>query len=243
MYLWKHTQEDVVKPFLVLKQHDDEVNGLDFHKTMGVCCSGSDDQKAIVWDLEGQPMRVLEDHASSVYGIKFLGARQEYSVATCCFDKVTRIFDMRDKEVTKRLKGHVDDVIGIDVTDGGHGESEYIATGSDDGHIHVWDLRQEVKPLYDFDTNNFFNSNNCEVKRVRFSPPGGHIAAATSKGEVLVYTLGGAQPESPAANLRHEVSDDEGQNCVFGISWRWRDDKKCLVSASHDHTSRCWEMY
>lgn len=222
--------------------HSDEVNGLDFHPTKHVLCSAADDNKAIIWDFEeGCSLRVLDKHEKAVYGCKFMGPGQEFQVATCCFDRKTRIFDMRDKQVVKCLgdnnDGHTDDVIGIDICGGDNNSAPYmIATGSDDGQILVWDIRKWQRAFV-FDTNKYFKEAGTEVKRVRFSPTGEYIAAGTSKHAVMVYSLRGAQSSEPAAALKH------GTDCVFSVNWgRWPNGKQFLVSASHDTTCSYWEM-
>lgn len=81
------------------------------------------------------------------------------------------------------------------------------------------------------------------MKRIRFSPCGGYLAAGTSKGSVLVYEIGGAQQEFPIANLKHSNNGKADSICVFGVDWgQWPDGQKFLVSGSHDHSCSFWNM-
>merc|ERR1711907_101958 len=95
VYLWDTDSGQQLK---ALSGHRDEVNDIDFHSAQMVMATASDDGTAIVWDyLEGRPLRWLDKHEDKVYGTTFLGKEQEFLVATCCFDKTTRIFDMRSE--------------------------------------------------------------------------------------------------------------------------------------------------
>mmetsp|Transcript_124741 Transcript_124741/g.353104 ORF Transcript_124741/g.353104 Transcript_124741/m.353104 type:complete len:428 (+) Transcript_124741:232-1515(+) len=228
VYLWDHTSGKMLRK---LAGHTNEVNGLDFHPTQQVLCSASDDKKALVWDFtEGIVLRTLDKHTMAVYGTAFLGQENQYLVATCCFDQETRIFDMRTKEQVHSLKGHDDDVIGIDY----NGATAYLATGSDDGTIKIYDCRKNWEVVHDINTNVDTTLASNEVKRVRFSHDGQMLAAACSTGRVLVYDMNNPT-NTPIANLKgHE-------DCVFDVAWgKNKQGKKMLVSASHDFSANYW---
>lgn len=71
-----------------------------------------------------------------------------------------------------------------------------------------------------------------EAKRVAFSPDGNMLAVACSSQNVLVFDMK-AQTDEPYAKLRGHG------DCVFDVAWApW--DSGLLVSASHDHTWKCW---
>lgn len=223
VYLWNTLQGTCTK----LSGHNDEVNGIDFHPIQHVMCTTSDDCKALIWDFQGGAvLRTLEYHTRQVYGTTFLGAENQYLVATSCFDQKTRIFDMREKQVVAQLHMHSDEVVGIDYSS----NLRYLATGSDDGLIKVsdsrhWRLQQTI------DTRKVVPDN--EVKRVAFSADGGFLAAACSSGRVLVYDMKDA---SLHASL------DGHSDCVFDVTWGTcpRTGARILISASHDHTCHYW---
>lgn len=174
-------------------------------------------------------LRTLDKHTDAVYGCVFLGQENQFLVATCCFDKNTRIFDMRDKSVVACLQMHDDDVIGID-----YSPSKFLlATGSDDGKIGIWDSRQWRQQVT-IDTAAQVDADN-EVKRVAFSPNGQWLAAACSSGKVLVYDID---------NNGKEICQLGGHtDCVFDVTWGVDPvtNKKLLVSASHDATCNYWQ--
>jgi len=228
VYLWDHRTGRLKSQ---LKGHTHEVNGIDFHTSQQVMCTASDDSRVIIWDFqEGMILRTLDKHTKQVYGATFLGRENQYYVATCSFDQKTRVFDMRDKQVVALLQMHTDEVIGIDYSS--HGQ--VLATGSDDGSIGLWCTRT-WKLQHRFDTKEHCKDN--EVKRVSFSPGGDMLAAACSSKRVLVYNIN-QRSHVPMADLSGHT------DCVFDATWGVcpQTHAKILVSASHDHTCRYWQM-
>jgi len=227
VYLWDHERGERK---VVLSDHQDEVNGIDFHLEQKVIVTASDDCKAIVWDFqEGLNLRTLDKHTKPVYGCCFLGLEHQYSVATTSFDFKTRVFDMRDKQVVALLEDHSDDVIGVAYNT----PLRTLATSSDDGLICLydtatWKVREKIE------TRKHEGIGDNEVKRIAFAPDGTRLAAACSSGRVLVYDLTN-NTAVPAQLTGHT-------DCVFDVTWGTcpNSNKKLLVSASHDHTCRHW---
>mmetsp|Transcript_113038 Transcript_113038/g.225095 ORF Transcript_113038/g.225095 Transcript_113038/m.225095 type:complete len:337 (-) Transcript_113038:35-1045(-) len=228
VYLWNYQSGELVKR---LTGHTDEVNGIDFHSSQQVMCTASDDCKVIIWDYqEGLTLRTLNQHKKAVYGATFLGQENQYFVATCCFDTMTRIFDMRDKTVVATLGTHTDDVIGIDYAS----NKMCLATGSDDGMICLWDARTwKLQRQINTKLAQSAEDSENEVKRVAFSPDGTCLAAACSSGRVLVYDMNNY-------DLKADLGDHT--DCVFDVTWGAcpTTKTKILVSASHDHTCKYW---
>lgn len=94
-------------------------------------------------------------------------------VATASFDFTAKLWDPRSAEDVQTLRGHLEDVIGVDIDDSG----TYLATGSDDKTCRVWDLRMG-HPIV------VLQAHSGEVKRVVFSPYGKLLA--TTSGDTTV---------------------------------------------------------
>merc|ERR1711976_485923 len=125
-------------------------------------------------------------------GAAFLGAECQYNVATSSFDQKVRIYDMRDRTVVETLQEHYDDVIGIDFCEA----RRWLASGSDDGSVCIWDTRAWHTPLFKIDTRKARGvPADNEVKRVKFNPDGSKLATGSNGQHVLVYDLAGAAPE------------------------------------------------
>jgi len=229
VYLW-NTQSGAL--LRTLEGHKDEVNGIDFHSKQQVCCTASDDCKCLIWDFEeGKVLRELEKHTKAVYGSTFLGDDNQYLVATCCFDQKARVWDIRDKQLVVQVHTHTDDVIGISYSS----QQSLLATGSDDGLICLHDSKT-WKKLSEINTRKMAPDN--EVKRVAWSPCGTYLAAATSSKQVLVYKCDITEQGQPPLVAQLHGHDD----CVFDVAWGTcaSSNRKVLVSASHDKTSRIW---
>jgi WD40 repeat protein len=213
-----------------LAGHTDEVNSLDFHPTQHVVATSSDDSTAIVWDAtQCQPLRVLDQHTQAVYGVKFLGKQYEFLMLTVSFDRKVRLFDMRDKSVVRTVEGHTDDVIGVDYCE----KRDWIATGSDDGHIAMFDVRTWQKAL-DLDTNQVSRAlERNAVKRIKFSPSGNFIAAGCSRNCAAVFDI-----DNIRDNSQHHILMGHTE-CVFDVAWG-NSNPGFLVTASHDHTWKYW---
>eukprot|EP00927_Polykrikos_kofoidii_P050821 TRINITY_DN44696_c0_g1_i1.p1 TRINITY_DN44696_c0_g1~~TRINITY_DN44696_c0_g1_i1.p1 ORF type:complete len:445 (+),score=73.70 TRINITY_DN44696_c0_g1_i1:89-1336(+) len=228
IYIWEHTTGTLKKRF---PGHTSEVNGIDFHSSQNIMCSASDDKKLIIWDYHaGLMLRTMTDHQDAVYGATFMaGKENEFLVASCSFDRKIRIFDMRTKKVVSELRGHTDDVIGLDYC----ASRGTLASSSDDGLVILWDFKKQ-EALQKLQTRVDLDSSENEVKRVKFSPDGAYLAAACSNGCVAVYDL------DNKCTLRETLGGHA--QCVFEVAWGVcpKSQRKVLVTASHDHTSRIW---
>jgi WD40 repeat protein len=226
-----------------LHGHEEDANAIDFHPTQHIMATASDDRTAKIWDFaEGKELRTLDQHEEAVYGSIFLGPEMEYSLATCSFDKHVRIFDMRDESVQQEMQHHHEDIIGITFSD----QKRLLATGGDDGFINMYDFRQTTStgpwPLLK-QINTRLDHIDCEVKRINFDKTGDMLAAACSTGDVLVYDL--SKMDSDGAPHVKEVARLGGhEECCFDVAWtstiKNGKEKRVLVSASHDATTRVW---
>lgn len=107
-----------------------------------------------------------------MYGVCFQ-PNGGHLVATASFDFTAKLWDPRSAEDVQTLRGHLEDVIGVDIDDSG----TYLATGSDDKTCRVWDLRMG-HPIV------VLQAHAGEVKRVVFSPYGKLLA--TTSGDTTV---------------------------------------------------------
>jgi WD40 repeat protein len=235
VYVWNYERN---KLLCKLGAHTDEVNGVAFHSSQNVICSSSDDSKAIIWDFhEGIKLRSLSDHTGQVYGSTFLGDEYAYNVATCCFDRKIRVFDMRNKSVVTTLEAQAADIIGMDFC----GARHYLATGSDDGQIRLWDARNWRHCLFDIDTqrNCIFDKRweQNEVKRIAFNSSGTKLATGNSVNQALVYDLVGPSPQIFGILGGTASHSDCVFDCAFGFDSLG---VEFVVDASHDHTCYVW---
>jgi WD40 repeat protein len=231
VYLWHYERNMLITR---LHGHTDEVNGVAFHPSQQVICTTSDDTTAMIWDFhEGIKLRVLEGHVKAAYGATFLGAKCQFNVATCSFDQKVRVYDMRDKSIVATLQEHYDEVIGIDFSE----SKNWLASGSDDGRICVWDIRAWATPLFKIDTRKDSDEPENEVKRVKFNPDGTKLAAGSSSKQALVYNLTGTSPQVHGILVGQVAHTDCIFDCCFGVDGQGGE---FIVDASHDQTCSMW---
>eukprot|EP00929_Paragymnodinium_shiwhaense_P057983 TRINITY_DN29042_c0_g1_i2.p1 TRINITY_DN29042_c0_g1~~TRINITY_DN29042_c0_g1_i2.p1 ORF type:complete len:405 (+),score=73.54 TRINITY_DN29042_c0_g1_i2:68-1282(+) len=235
----------------ILGAHEDEVNCIDFHPEKNVLASVSDDGSCKIWDYAeatGQALRSLrvqEHHQQGadprLYGCTFLGGEKEgleFSVATCGFDRVTRIWDMRSNVVVSALGPSADDVIGLDFCP----RTCQLATGADDGSIDIYDIRKlrekkdgKSELVTSIQTRAFAGLAQNEVKRVKFSPNGKLLAAACSLGCVLTFDT--AEPHEIWAHAKtpNPQAIPDLAPPVFSVAWHEsKAGKLSLATVAHD---------
>lgn len=229
-YLWNHETGEFLSR---LEGHTNEVNCITFHPTQQVCCTCSDDCLAIIWDFkDAQKIRTLRNHTKEVYSASFMGGAFEFYVATACFDRKVRIFDMRGPSITQELTGHTDDILGIDFSE----STLQLASSADDGTICVWDVRQWGEPIFTIDSRTNPGIPGNELKRLGFNQDGTLLAVGCSAHCTLVYDLAGESPVVAGHLAGHS-------DCVFDVCWGVDDSgAEFLIDASHDNTSFVWRM-
>ncbi len=125
-----------------------------------------------IWIASKHWCSTMQGHRHGVYGVCFQ-PHGGHLVATASFDFTAKLWDPRSGEDVQTLRGHLEDVIGVDIDDSGM----YLATGSDDKTCRVWDLRMGSSVAV-------LQVHAGEVKRVAFSPFGRLLA--TTSGDTMV---------------------------------------------------------
>lgn len=217
------------------KAHRDEVNGLDFHHSQNVMCTASDDQRCLIWDFKERTVLRQLDHHSQVYSCTFFSSSvpMQFNIATCAKHAIS-VYDMRTcKTVTHVPDAHNDDIIGLDFS----AANGFLASGSDDGTISLWDHRN-WKLFKTIDTRNLEGLTGNSVKRLRFSPDGNQLAAGCVTSCVLVYD--GITEEAVGLPSR-AICSPASDVCVFDVAWAEpQPGSKMLISGAHDKTTRIW---
>lgn len=251
IHIWDYETGEVVS---TLQGHHGEVNGLAVHTEQSVLCSCGDDNQAIVWDYrDGIVLRNLRTHSAAVYSATFLGREFEYCVATTCFDQHTRLFDMRTRQVLRDLQGHANHIIGLAFS------NKYLATGSDDGTVLVYDIRRwDVLTVFqtadycyqpfhvptyergpDYRFTNITANGGLEVKRLAFNESGSSLGFGGGNRVFIVPTSSfGGDPGKPFNDGLQLVGH---QDCVFDVSFSQNaEGKAVLLSAGHDVCVKVW---
>ena len=95
------------------------------------------DCKMCIWDLGQLTMRHTCPHDAGIVELKWL--RDSPMVLTCAISRDLKLWDGRSGECLQTLTGHLDAVLVFAI--GYTAQGIYIATGSDDKTVRLWQPR------------------------------------------------------------------------------------------------------
>lgn len=130
------------------------------------------------------------------------------------------------------LGGHADDVVGCDVAPGPDG---WVATGSDDGSVRLWDPRRWDAPVATAVLG------STEVKRVRFAPArdrGGRLRLVAGCGDGVARVMTAMRRDRGTVSTDAELRG--ATETTFDAAFA--PDGRGVVTASHDGAWRAYEL-
>jgi WD40 repeat protein len=123
------------------------------------------------------------------------------------------------------LSGHAGPVNTLAFSPDGH----WLATGSGDQTVHLWDMNARRK-----DSKPFKLTSQGTISGLAFSPDGHWLAAAGSDGAALVWDLTAADPSIHPKILSGHDLDIHG--LAFSPDGHW------LATGSQDETAQLWDL-
>lgn len=153
-----------------------------YPKDTGMFLSSSVDQTLRVWDTNA--LQVVEKFR--LEGIVYhhqmpVNARKHCLVATACEDSRVYLCDLKSGSAIHILKGHTKAVVSVAWSP----RNEYfLATGSRDSKVLLWDVRKAVGSILSLDQHNgkggsrssaINTAHNGHVNGISFSPDGLHL--------------------------------------------------------------------
>ena len=138
-----------------------------------------------------------------------------------------RVLDAATGKIVLQYKRHSDYVKSVAWSP----DSTYIASGSKDNTVRIWNATSEIDFLTMPYTNVPYIKHTAPVRSVAWSPDGQYIASGSEDKTVRVWnaTTGIDNPYSP-------FTDHTGT--VFSVAWS--PDGKFIASGSEDHTVKVW---
>jgi guanine nucleotide-binding protein subunit beta-2-like 1 protein len=134
--------------------------------------TGSLDKTIRIWNVNGVCKHVVDknQHTDAVSCVKFFHQTKPFLCVTASWDKTIKVWDANYMTLLHTFIGHKAQINTLDMVNG----SSYLASGSRDGFIMVWDL---VK-------GKWLTSNDCEspVNCVLFSQKLYWLIIGTEKG-------------------------------------------------------------
>jgi len=245
---------------IVLRGHDDDVQGVAWSPDGGRLATASADRTARIWDAgNGNELTALRGHHDYVTGLAWSpdGGR----LATASADRTARIWDAEGGCELMVLHGHGRWVWGVAWSpDGGR-----LATASADRTARIWDAEggSELMVLHGHDGR---------VRSVAWSPDGGRLATASADRTARIWDAEGGSElvvlRGHAAEVRSVAWSPDGKRlaaassdgivriCEGGSgkellvlrghgaevrSVAWSPDGKRLATGSGDHSARIWD--
>lgn len=194
--------------------------------------SGSSDRTVQLWEtVTGEPIgEPLKGHQSAVLSVDFSPDGQR--VVSSSTDGTVRLWDTATEGVLSRsfdssTTGVSADGIGssgfraIAVSPDG----QYAVSGSNDGTIHLWDVRTR-KGL-----SQSFAGHGKTVRSVAFSPDGQWVVSGSNDGTVRLWDVKSGDEIVRLVELQQEIS-----SVAFSPNGQW------VVSGNNDGTVRLWDV-
>ncbi len=184
--------------------HTKKANAMDFSPDSSRIVTGSDDGKAIVWEVvTGKPLLVLTGHTKPVNAVDF--SPDGAWIATGSADGTARIWDGYSGQLQHSLSTQylVRDVIFSP-------DNKRLLTGGLDNTTRVWDVQTGKELLV-------LRGQSKAVDHVAFSPEGKLIATASEGEETIkVWDAATGQELMTFPGLDAEFGPDENSLLVFG---------------------------
>jgi WD40 repeat protein len=160
------------KLVMLLKGHTNVVSSLAFSPNSRYLVSASQDNNAIIWDInKQQQLHTLKGHTNHIYASAFTPDSKR--VVTGSDDHSLRLWRVSNGELIAKLQGHSDDVSAVAISP----QDGTIASGSYDHTIRLWNGKtgRFIKTL---------TNQGTQVGSLSFSPDGGYLVSGVAQGEV-----------------------------------------------------------
>ncbi|KAI5479814.1 DnaJ family protein [Pseudohyphozyma bogoriensis] len=212
-----------VSPLNRFKGHRDEVNVVKFSPCGTLLASCSDDKTVRVWSLKGiaglnlgekwtskdegrliddkehDGVLVLKGHSSDVHTLAWApkNSAGPRTIASASFDNTTKLWNADTGECLHTFKHHTDFVYSVSFMPG---LGEYLAVGSNDSKLTVWDVKEKkLKLVYE---------NSGPIYEISWHPAGTHIASIMPNA----HRSGAARKKAKAAASKGASSSSAGSN-------------------------------
>jgi guanine nucleotide-binding protein subunit beta-2-like 1 protein len=152
--------------------HTKDVLSVDLSADDRQIITGARDKQIKIWNVRSECKHTVDknQHTDAVSVVRFYQAKQPALCVTASFDKTIKVWDNFYMSLLHTFKGHTAQVTTLDIVE----NSNYLASGSRDGKVMIWDL---VKGMW-------FTTKDCDspVNCVLFSPKLYWLIIATEKG-------------------------------------------------------------
>jgi len=229
--LWDLNSETKPKLF---KGHTHDVTGVAFSSDNRQIVSGSRDRTVKLWNTVGECKHTYTEggHTDWVSSVRFSPDVTSPTVISGGWDKLVKVWNLREGKVSQTFVGHTGCVSTIAVCPAG----SVAASGGKDSKVFLWDL-SEQKMVVSLDAGS-------QVNQIAFNPNLFWLAAATNKSvkiwdlktRTVIADLGKTYPDllTPAPGTKTAIP--------HAISIAWSADGRTLYAGYTDNNIRVWEL-
>lgn len=191
--------------------HNNSISSVSYNSKHRTVLTGSYDNTAILWDMEGKVVNELIGHEGGVVNISQRGEL----IGTVSRDKTAKVWD-RQGELILTLEGHTEQVNAIEFVP----ERDWIITASFDGSIKIWD--------YEGNLLNNFNLQEEGIRAIEVVMQKERIIAGHKNGKISIIDFEGRVINTIVAHERM-ISDVDlmGENIISSSMdgyirfWSW----------------------
>ena len=204
---------------IVLRGHDDDVQGVAWSPDGGRLATASADRTARIWDAgNGNELTALRGHHDYVTGLAWSpdGGR----LATASADRTARIWDAEGGCELVVLRGHAAEVRSVAWSPDG----KRLAAASSDGIVRICEGGSGKELLV-------LRGHGAEVRSVAWSPDGKRLATGSGDHSARIWD---------ADSGRELIALHGHDKRVWGVAWS--PDGKRLATGSRDRTARIWDI-
>ncbi|MFN8207567.1 MAG: hypothetical protein U0T82_09200 [Bacteroidales bacterium] len=177
--------------------------------------TGSSDNTARLWDINGECLQLFNGHIFPVRAVAF--SPDGKSILTGSIDETARLWDL-EGNCRQIFKGHENTIVSVAFSPDG----QTILTGSSDSSAILWDLHGSVIRR--------FTGHAGEVTKVIFSPDGKLVITGSSDMTARLWDLNG--------NILQVLSGH--QDAITSLAFS--PDGKIISTGSADKTVRIWDL-
>jgi WD40 repeat protein len=203
------------KPELIVPVgHTNAVTSVAFSPDGRYILTGSVDQTAKLWDMEGRELATFTEHLNAVNAVSFSPDGRRFLTAS--MDPVAKVWDAHSGEVALTLEGHERAVF----TGSFSADGKRILTGGRDQTAKVWDAATG-KLLFSLE------DHSAAVRSSAFSPDGKYILTGCDDGQIKLWSV---------RQKKARLTFDGNKKPVYSVTFS--PDGKQMLTGSADKTAQ-----